>query len=186
MKKPLFIAILGPSGIGKDTVIADLIKAHPDWEAATSYTTRPRRPSETHSKFHFVTEEEFLAREKNGEFLEIASPFGTYSYALPKKEVLDSLSQGRNVIRQVDLNGLRQLKQTEIAPHIVSIFLYVDNLDILRDRLLERGDTTGEELEARLAQADDEIARKDECDTAILSTTQEDTWKNVDQYLNSL
>jgi guanylate kinase len=152
--------ITGPSGVGKGTLIARLLEAHPELELSVSATTRPPRDGEQDGRdYHFLSPEEFDRRADAGEFLE----FATYSgnrYGTLRSEIERRLEAGHSVVLEIEVQGARQVRAA--MPESVQIFIAPPEPAALRARLLERGKDTPEAIDARLAVAAQELAAKDE------------------------
>lgn len=164
------ILILGPSGSGKGTVFKALRQNHPDFVFPLSCTTRDPRPGEKDGEvYHFVTKEEFQARMAADEFLEWAVVHGQNYYGTLKEEILKPLREGKTVIREVDVQGLRSIRDLIPDEHLCSIFLTVDGWETLRNRILKRSALPEEELERRRQSFMKEMEWQKECDLVIVS-----------------
>ena len=150
IKGRLFV-ICGPSGVGKGTVVKELLAQIPDLMLSVSVTTRKPREDEVHGKHYFFTDRDgFAQMQKNDEFLESAEHFGT-CYGTPKAFVNEMLDNGKSVLLEIDTEGAYQVKRQ--MPECVLIFLAFPSLEELRRRLINRGSETEEMLELRLAKA---------------------------------
>ena len=167
MSKGTLFIISGPSGSGKDTVLAEVFKRCPELDFSISVITRPMRNGETaDGKYRFVSTEAFEQMIKNGELLEHNLFVGNY-YGTPKKYVEDHLSAGRDVIVEVDVNGAAQIR--EKMPDAVSIFICPPSLEILKERLEKRGTDGTLTVEKRLSAALGEIKRAVEYDYIVVN-----------------
>lgn len=164
------ILVLGPSGSGKGTVFKALRENHPDFVFPLSCTTRDPRPGEKDGEvYHFVTKEEFQERMARDEFLEWAIVHGQNYYGTLKEEILKPLREGKTVIREVDVQGLRSIRELIPDEHLCSIFLTVDGWETLQHRILKRSAISEEELERRHQSFMREMEWQKECDLVIVS-----------------
>ena len=153
---PLVLIVSGPSGSGKSTLVQRILEL-PGTMPSVSCTTRPRRAAEASGKcYDFVTEREFKAMIRRGEFLEYARVFGKHSYGTPKKWLEESRKKGLDLVLEIDVQGAAQVKVK--LPESVAIFILPPSREELERRLRRRGQDSGEEIARRLAQARDEIA----------------------------
>lgn len=165
-----FFLILGPSGSGKGTVLDALRDNHPDFVFPISCTTREPRPGEQDGEvYRFVSKEEFQRRMAAGDFLEWAVVHGENYYGTLKDEIMKPLSEGKTVIREVDVQGLRSIRELIPKENLTSIFLTVDGWETLQRRILKRSTLPQEELDRRYASFMKEMEWADECDIVIVS-----------------
>lgn len=170
--KGLLVLIVGPSGSGKGTIIAELKRRHRDWIFPISCTTRDPRPKEKDGQvYHFISKERFQQGIAAGEFLEHAEVHKNNYYGTLKKPIADGLRAGHVVVREVDIQGFETIRGAFAAAfpgdRMVSIFLVVNDLDELRMRILKRGKLPEEEIARRMESAQKEIAKSAECDFRV-------------------
>lgn len=159
MSKGMLIVVSGPSGCGKGTLLAEVLK-NDKFFYSVSATTRSPRPGEVDGvNYYFLTKEKFEETAENGGMLEYASYCGNY-YGTPKKPVEDMLERGIHVILEIEVQGAMKIK--EKCPDALFIFILPPSLKELHRRLNKRGTETEEVIERRLGEAAGEIkqARK--------------------------
>ena len=157
------VVFCGPSGSGKSTLLKKLMGEFPTAFAfSVSHTTRKPRPGEMHGReYYFIEREEMLKAIQNNEFIESAE-FSGNLYGTSKKAVQDILNTGRICVLDIDVQGVKSLKKTDLNP--LYIFLKPPSMDILEKRLRERGTETEESLKKRLDAANAEIEYSNEKD----------------------
>lgn len=151
MEKGLFVVVSGPSGAGKGTVCEKLIRRNSMLFYSISVTTRlPRKDEENGVNYHFVSVEEFNRLKEEGALMEWAEIYGNY-YGTPLHAVKEKISQGYDVILEIDVQGAAQVRQN--FREGISIFLLPPSIEDLRRRILKRGTETTESMEKRLSSA---------------------------------
>ena len=154
-RRPLVFVLSGPSGVGKDAVLAVLKSEGCPLHFTVTMTTRPRRPGEIPGvSYQFVEPAEFARLRDSGELLEWAVVHG-YEYGTPRRQVQDALAVGRDVLLKIDVQGAAQVKAR--APDCVFVFLGPGSRDELLDRLARRGTETAEDFRRRVADAEPEL-----------------------------
>lgn len=160
--------ILGSSGSGKGTVLHALRKNHSEFVFPVSCTTRAPRPGEKDGEvYYFISKEEFKKRIDAGDFLEYAVVHEDNYYGTLKSEILKPIEDGRVVVREVDVQGLRAIRELLPKEKFSSIFLTVSGWDTLRHRILKRSELPEEELERRRESFMKEKEWEKECDVVI-------------------
>lgn len=182
------IVLTGPTAVGKGTVEAALRGEHPGVWVSVSATTRAPRPGEVDGvTYWFMDEEEFLAKERAGEFLETAVVHGMAHYGTPLRPVEEHLAMGVPTLLEIDLQGARRVKERagELGLEVVYVFLAPPSFDELVARLRGRGTETPEQQAKRLETARVELAAEDEFDVTIVNNTVEqaarDLWQVIAQ-----
>jgi guanylate kinase len=167
----LLVIVSGPSGVGKDTVIASLclVPTQPERYFVVTCTTRPRREYEVDGvHYHFLTAEEFDRKRDAGGFLEANLVHGHW-YGTPRDEVRSALLAGRDAILKIDVQGAAVVKQK--VPEALLVFLVPPSLEDLFQRLQARATETADELDIRQRNAALELARQDDYDHVVLNET---------------
>jgi len=153
--KNFLIILSAPSGGGKSTILGHVLKQRDDIDYSVSYTTRqPRGVEQNGVHYHFVNEEQFQRRSAEGDFLEQARVFDHW-YGTSISYILSRLDAGKHVIMDIDVQGAAQISVAEVP--YVKIFIIPPSMEILRQRLVNRGTDSTEEIEKRLRIARDEL-----------------------------
>lgn len=171
------IVLCGPAGVGKGTILGRVREQHPQIWLSVSATTRKPRPGEVDGvNYFFMTEQEFLAKEDAGEFLETADVFGLAHYGTPVKPVVEHLEQNIPVILEIDIQGARSVKQRagELGLDVVTVFIAPPSFEELERRLVGRGTETPEQQAKRLETAKIELAAEPEFDKVIVNNVVDD------------
>ncbi|MFA6918143.1 MAG: guanylate kinase [Candidatus Gracilibacteria bacterium] len=177
LKAGKLFLIVGPSGSGKGTVIAELKGVFTAFVYPISYTTRKIREGEKPDDvYHFIAREEFEKMIKEDDFLEYAIVHSNEYYGTSKKDIMEALKAGKTVIREVDMQGFNSIKNIIPKEQLVSIFMKVSDLDDLKQRILRRGQMSDEELKRRMDSAIKEMAKASQCDYQV-----ENRWGEIKQ-----
>lgn len=149
------IVISGPSGCGKGTCISKYIESHDNVWYSVSCTSRAIRPGDEPGKnYFFITKDEFERKIDNGDFLEYAEYNGNY-YGTPKEHIEEKLSNGIDVILEIEVVGAQNIKK--MIPEAICIFIMPPSLEELKNRLVGRGTETKEKIFGRFKTAYNEI-----------------------------
>ena len=172
----LLFVLSGPSGVGKDSLLARMKARGLPLHFAVTAATRPPRPGEKDGQdYHFLSPERFTEMREKGELLEWAQVYGHW-YGAPKAEIRSALSRGQDVMIKVDVQGAATIKK--MVPRAVFIFLAAPSIEELTQRLRQRRTETPSDLELRLKTAREELKqlslfdyivynRPDELDRAV-------------------
>jgi guanylate kinase len=159
--------ITGPSGVGKGTLIKQLLERVPNLELSISATTRQPREGEVDARdYYFLSPEEFERRIEEKDFLE----FATYSgnrYGTLRSEVERRLAAGHSVLLEIEVQGAQQVRAAK--PDSVQIFIAPPDPAVLRQRLLGRGTDSTEAIDDRLKVAEQELAAQGDFDHCVVN-----------------
>ena len=168
-RTPLLVVISGPSGVGKDAVLARLRATHPELFFAVTATTRPKRPGETDGlDYIFVTPGRFHQLREKGELLEHAEVYGRF-YGVPKEPLRRAIEQGKDSVVKVDVQGAATIKK--MAPDAFLIFLAAPSMEELERRLTTRKTESPEQMAIRIETARDEVKQSDWFDAVVVNET---------------
>ncbi|MGE9270592.1 MAG: guanylate kinase [Verrucomicrobiales bacterium] len=174
----ILFLVSGPSGSGKSTLCRRL-EAEGEAEFSVSCTTRPPRKGERHElDYYFLTKAEFEHKIAQGEFLEHAEVHGNY-YGTLRREVLDRLATGKDVVMDIDVQGAKQVRECEdrtIQAALVDLFVMPPDERELAARLTGRGTDSEEVIALRLKNAIDEMAHWPHYAYRLLSATREEDY----------
>ena len=166
---PLLVVISGPSGVGKDAVIAEMRAAQPGLSFAVTATTRPMRAGEVEGRdYVFMTPARFGEVVGRDGFLEHAEVYGN-RYGVPREGVRAALEAGSDVIVKVDVQGAATIRR--IAPDALLIFLAPPSSEELERRLRDRKTDSPEQLAVRIGTAKDEAQQASWFDVTIVNET---------------
>lgn len=152
--KGLLIVISGPAGAGKGTICKSLISRNDYWLSVSATTRAPRKGEEDGKSYFFMTKEDFLKEVDKNDFLEYAQVYGNF-YGTPRSKVIEALNNGNDVILEIDIQGA--LKVKENYPEGIFIFILPPSMNVLKERLVNRGSETPESLMTRFNSAFKEI-----------------------------
>jgi guanylate kinase len=153
--RPLLIVLSGPSGVGKDAVLAKMKESERPLHYVITATTRPKRAREKNGvDYHFLSQKEFQQMIDKHQFLEWANVYGNY-YGVPKDEITSALSQGVDTIVKVDVQGAATIRK--ILPQAVLVFIIPPSVEELEKRLKRRRSECLTDLALRLEGAKGEI-----------------------------
>ena len=151
MKRGTLLVISGSSGVGKSTVIREVMQQRPDLYFSVSFTTRAPRKGEVHGvNYYFVTKEDFEARIARGEFLEYAEYVGNY-YGTSMEVIREHLDKGVDVLLDIEVQGAAKVR--EKLPDAVTLFIIPPSFEELSRRLHARGTDSEEKIAQRLETA---------------------------------
>ena len=167
------MVLSGPSGVGKDAVLARMKESGYPLKYITTLTTRPRRASEKNNvDYHFVSRERFQEMIENSAILEWANVYGNW-YGVPKEAVKQALGKGEDIIVKVDIQGAATIKK--ILPQAIFTFLIPPSMDDLLIRLKQRRTESPSDLSLRLKTAEEEMKQLPLFDYVVVNK-----WDEID------
>jgi guanylate kinase len=162
----LFV-IAAPSGAGKTSLVKALLERKPELRLSISHTTRSMRPTEAHGReYYFVPVSVFRERAGRGEFLEHAQVFDNY-YGTGREPVEQQLSQGRDVILEIDWQGAQQVRKA--MPECTTVFILPPSRRTLEERLRNRGTDSDDVIARRLRDAVSDMSHWNEFDYVVVN-----------------
>lgn len=176
MKGNAFI-VCAPSGAGKTSLVAELLRRDRNVRLSVSHTTRAPRPGEQEGRdYHFVSRPAFESMITRGEFLESAEVhgnlYGTSQAWIDQQRALDA-----DIVLEIDWQGARQVRK--LIPEAIGIFILPPSPDTLRRRLVERGQDSNDVIERRVRAAQGEIAHLAEFDYVIINSNFDDAVEDL-------
>ena len=185
-RRGLIFVLSSPSGAGKSTLARELLSSDTELDISVSVTTRARRPSEINGRhYHFIDQETFARMRDHAELLEWAEVHGNF-YGTPRAPVERALSQGRDVLFDIDWQGTEQLSALEhLKPDLVRVFVLPPTFAELRSRLERRAEDSSETISKRLRNARDEITKWRGYDYVIVNDDLDRSLSNVRAILNA-
>lgn len=183
IKKGKLFVISGSSGVGKGTLLKELLLQHPDLKLSISATTRNPRPGEIDGVNYFFTQkEDFQTAVENGEFLEWAEFNGNY-YGTKEGYVSKTLSRGGNLILEIETKGALQIKQK--LPDSILIFILPPSLEELEHRLRGRNTEDEATIQGRLNEAYREIECSKNYDFKVVNDDLKRALKELEEIINT-
>ena len=177
------IIITGPSGVGKGTVVKELLDRNKDiWLSISATTRNPRVGEKDGLNYYFISDEKFKDMIDKKEFLEWAQFAGNY-YGTPLSTVNEKIEKGFIVLLEIEVEGAKQIK--EKFPEALSIFLLPPSKEELEKRIRNRGTEKEEAIDRRLSRANYEIASSDEFDFVLTNHDVDETVKEVFKIIKS-
>ncbi|XP_066950240.1 guanylate kinase isoform X1 [Macrobrachium rosenbergii] len=185
---PRPLVLCGPSGAGKSTLLKKLLEEFgPHFGFSVSHTTRSSRPGEENGKdYFFVSRDEMQEAIDNGEFIEHAEYSGNL-YGTSKKAVDDVSGSGRICILDIDMQGVIQVKDSELHPYY--LFIQPPSIEELEQRLRARGTETEESLSKRLETAKKELeygAVEGNFDKIIINDSIDEAYEELREFIKPI
>src|SRR3954471_14409740 len=183
-RRGVMFVLSSPSGAGKTTLSRLLMERMPELSLSVSVTTRPMRPGEIEGlDYFFIDKAKFAAMSRNGELLESATVFD-HSYGTPRAPVETALSEGRDVLFDIDWQGTQQLRE-KAGPDVVSVFILPPSAADLEKRLHTRAQDSDEVIRGRMDRASHEMSHWAEYDYIVVNENVDYAFAEVQSILKA-
>ncbi|MEN9782022.1 MAG: guanylate kinase, partial [Pseudomonadota bacterium] len=178
------IVISGPSGVGKTTIVNELMKRNPEIILSRSVTTRkPRRGEINGIDYNFITQAEFNEMKNSGQLLESVSNYNN-SYGTPLNNYYDALDNQQDIVFVVDSYGMMSMKKNKDID-VLTIFIAPPSIDELSKRLAGRGSESKDSFNKRISAAQEEMKNAVSYDYVVYNCDLQDAVKIVDAIYKS-
>lgn len=178
----LLIVVSGPSGVGKGTINEKIVEKFRAWKSV-SMTTRGPREGETEGvDYYFVSDDEFKNRIRDNKFIEYAEYNGNY-YGTPKDKLIEHMNEGIDSILEIEVQGAKNIK--DMFDDAILIYIAPPSYSALRERLLNRGTESIEEIDRRMSIARKEVEYLDIYDYVVINDDLETAINDVVGIINS-
>ncbi|OUU67320.1 MAG: guanylate kinase [Candidatus Pelagibacter sp. TMED64] len=179
------VVLSSPSGAGKTTLSKMLAKQNSNFVISISHTTRKPRPDEVDGKdYYFIDKKNFENLVKEKSFFEYASIFDNY-YGTQKETVIKNLSNGKDVLLDIDWQGTQQLKKKIKNLKLVTIFILPPSIDILKQRLINRNQDGKKLADKRMKKFSEEISHWKEYDYVVVNDNIDSCYNLIISIINS-
>ncbi|WP_322173796.1 guanylate kinase [Acutalibacter caecimuris] len=183
MSRGLLLVVSAPSAGGKGTILKEWFRQDQNLRMSVSATTRPPRPGEENGReYYFISRKEFQGLVDSGSMLEHAEYVGN-CYGTPKAPVEKWLSEGWDVVLEIDVQGGAQIKK--LAPDCVSVFITPPSMEVLEQRLRDRGTEDDATVRKRLETARRELPHAEQYDYVVVNDRLEDAVADMQAILRS-
>ena len=183
-KRGAMIILSSPSGAGKTTLVR-LLSEKKNFFASVSHTTRAPRSNEKEGvDYFFIDNEGFQKLIEENEFLEFAKVFGNY-YGTSKKNIINKLNEGQNVIFDIDWQGTEQIIKKKLDFKVVTIFILPPSKKVLKERLSNRDMKDKLIVEERMNQFDKDILHWKNYNYVVINDDLKNCFEKIVKILNS-
>lgn len=184
MSKPRLVIIIGPTAVGKSSILEHALRDFPVLCDIITYTTRPMRGGESEGNpYHFVNEDKFKQLIEDNTFIEWAIVHGNM-YGTPRTQVEATTKNGKVCIMDIDVQGAKKLLAE--YPGAVTVFLKPPSMDALRQRFIKRGITSEADLAKRLESARIEMAQAEDFQHVIINDDFDSAYSQVRKVIENL
>lgn len=182
-KRGKLFVVSAPSGCGKGTVLGEVFKNRDVFYSVSCTTRGPREGEVDGREYHFLTDDKFEQMIADNKFLEYAGFVGKY-YGTPKEPVEEALSNGRDVVLEIETQGAFQVKKS--MPEAVMMFILPPSVKELERRLKKRGTENDDVIKKRVSQARGEIEKSYDYDYVIMNDGLEEAVADFETVMNSV
>lgn len=180
--KGFLCVISGPSGVGKGTIVKELMKERDDIELSISVTTRYMRDGEVDGKdYFFISKEEFSRLEKEGKLLESAQVHDN-RYGTPKDFVEEKINEGKIVILEIDVQGAAQIREN--FDNAIYVFVMPPRMKDIEDRLKKRGTEDEDKIQLRVSNSIEEFKQITKYDYFLLNDKVDSATERLNKFLD--
>ena len=171
------IILTGPSGVGKGTVVKEILRKDKSiWLSISATTREPREGEKEGENYYFLNQQKFKEMIEQNLFLEWAQFAGNY-YGTPLLSVNEKIKKGFTVLLEIEVEGAKQIK--EKFPESLSIFLLPPDVEELERRIRNRGTEKEEAIKKRLLRASYEISSSNQFDFELTNNNVDETAKRI-------
>ena len=177
-KNGMMFVLSSPSGVGKTTLTKKISQNNKNFLISISHTTRKPRVNEVNGKdYFFINEKEFNKLIKASSFFEYAKIFDNY-YGTTKKQVLDIVDKGKDVLFDIDWQGTQQLKKIK-ARSLITFFIIPPNIETLKNRLVNRHKGEEKMINKRMEKFTEEISHWNEYNYVLINDDLEECYEKI-------
>lgn len=174
------IIFCAPSGSGKSTIVRHLLQKFPFLEFSISATSRKPRGEEEHGRhYYFLSQNEFEEHIRNNDFVEYEEVYSGYYYGTLKSEVERIWAKGHVIVFDIDVKGGINIKRL-YGKNALAVFVQPPSIEELRKRLIGRGTDSNDDIERRVAKAEEELSYKDRFDVVLVNDNLETAFEEAE------